>query len=87
MTSNSTKICFGHWTLDRIGMQIFDEKGKSGQLTFKEFCLLEVLVLSPNVPLSRKQLLKLARGNYNQLWSDLKSGKYANKYCTVSKYG
>lgn len=59
----SKKIRFGNWILDCAKFQIFDEKGKSGDLTVMEFRLLEALVISPNCVLSREQLLDKARVN------------------------
>lgn len=55
------RIRFGRWTLDRAQMQIFDENGRPGGLTVREFRLLEALVMSANRVLSREQLLSTSR--------------------------
>jgi DNA-binding response OmpR family regulator len=55
------KIKFSNWILDHAKFQIFDEAGQSGDLTVKEFRLLEAMVLAPNCVLSRDQLLEKAR--------------------------
>ena len=57
------KIHFGKWMIDFSRLQIFDESGNSGDLTIKEFRLLEAFVLSPHRPLSREQLLDKSRMN------------------------
>lgn len=58
-------IQFGKWTLNRQKLQIFDDQGTSGELTVKEFKLLETLVLSPNRVLSREQLLNKTREEFD----------------------
>jgi DNA-binding response OmpR family regulator len=55
------KIRFGRWILDGSQFQLFDEQGKSADLTVREFRLLEALAASPNQVLSRDQLLTRAR--------------------------
>lgn len=63
---DAVRIKVGRWTLDRPQLQIYDEAGQSGDLTVKEFKLLETLVLQPHCVLSREQLLDKARdGDYN----------------------
>jgi two-component system phosphate regulon response regulator OmpR len=63
---DAKRIKFESWILDRPQFQIFDKKGNSGNLTVKEFQLLEALVMQPNCVLSREQLLDQARaGNYS----------------------
>ena len=62
-TSAQEKIPFGNWTLDPSRLQIFDKNGKSGDLTVKEFRLLQTFVISPNQVLSREQLLDKSRLN------------------------
>lgn len=57
------KINFDRWTMDRSKFQIYDEKGRSGDLTTREFQLLEVLVLADGRVLSREQILDAARAN------------------------
>lgn len=61
--SDSERIGFGAWVLDRPQMQAFDKAGVSANLSVKEFRLLEALVLSPNRVLSREQLLDMARAD------------------------
>lgn len=63
--SQNDLIKFGKWILDRQKLQIFDGQGASGDLTVKEFRLLEALVLSPNRVLSREQLLKKSREDFD----------------------
>lgn len=58
-------IKFGKWALDRQKLQIFDDQGRSGELTVKEFRLLEALVLSPDRVLSREQLLNKSREGFD----------------------
>lgn len=55
------KIRFGRWLLDSSKYQIFDENGRSGNLTVKEFQLLEVLVRAAGRVLSREHLFALVR--------------------------
>jgi DNA-binding response OmpR family regulator len=55
------KIRFGRWLLDSSKYQIFDENGCSGNLTVKEFQLLEVLVRAAGRVLSREHLFALVR--------------------------
>lgn len=52
---------FGDWTLDRAKMQIFRSDGTPGDLTVKEFRLLDVLVRASGRVLSREQILDMAR--------------------------
>ncbi|MCD8566667.1 MAG: response regulator transcription factor [Alphaproteobacteria bacterium] len=60
------RIKIGRWLLDRPKLQIYDDAGTSGDLTVKEFRLLEALALQPNCVLSREQILDKARdGDYN----------------------
>lgn len=54
-------IDFGDWLLDPMKMQVFDKDGRSGELTVKEYRLLESLVTSPDRVLSREQLLNKSR--------------------------
>ncbi|MCB1562405.1 MAG: response regulator transcription factor [Alphaproteobacteria bacterium] len=61
LRGGSEKIRFGRWLLDSSKYQIFDEKGKSGNLTVKEFQLLEVLVRAAGRVLSREHLFALVR--------------------------
>ncbi len=64
--AEARKMKFGGWVLDREQFQIFDGQGQPGNLTVKEFKLLEAFVMNANKVLSREQLLDLAReGNYN----------------------
>lgn len=59
-------IEFAGFTLDRNQFQLFDNKGKSLDITTGEFELLETLVLAPNRALSREQLFERTRdGNYD----------------------
>lgn len=60
---NFTK--FDKWTLDRQKLQIFDDQGTSGDLTVKEFRLLDTLVMSPGRVLSREQLLSKSREDFD----------------------
>jgi two-component system OmpR family response regulator len=55
------EIAIGKWTLNRSRFQIFDENGKSGNLTVGEFRLLELLAASPNRVLSREQILDVIK--------------------------
>lgn len=57
------KIRFGRWILDTPRLQVFDESGRSANLTVKEFRLLEILVNAPNRVLSREQLLDKSRAD------------------------
>lgn len=60
------RIKFDVWTLDQRQFQVFDEDGNSGDLTVKEFRLLESLILDSGCVLSRDQLLdKAYAGNYD----------------------
>lgn len=61
--SSEDKIDIGDWIIDRARMQIFNKKGESGDLTVKEFRLLESFALCPNQVLSREQLLDKSREN------------------------
>lgn len=54
-------IRFGKWTLDVGRLQVFDEVGKSVQLTLGEFHLLEILISRPGQVFSRDQLLDKTR--------------------------
>lgn len=55
------RIIFQGWVLDRRQYQLFDEEGKTADLTSGEFRLLEALVLAPNRVLSREHLFELTR--------------------------
>ena len=55
------RIVFGTWIIDRARLQIFGADGSSGNLTVREFRLLEALALSPNRVLSREQLISATR--------------------------
>ncbi len=55
------RIRFGKWVMDCSRYQIFDEEGRSGDLTVKEFKLLEVMVRAPGRTFSREQLFTLVR--------------------------
>ena len=57
----ANRIFFNGWILDRMQYQLFDEAGKTSELTSGEFKLLEALVTAPNRVLSRKQLFELTR--------------------------
>ncbi len=59
--AKSKRLCFNGWVLDRLQYQLFDENGKTADLTSGEFKLLEALVLSPNRVLSRERLFELTR--------------------------
>lgn len=59
--AKANRICFNGWVLDRLQYQLFDENGKTAQLTSGEFKLLEALVTSPNQVLSREQLYEYTR--------------------------
>ncbi len=66
LEKKANKLRFGSWTLDRGRLQVFDQKGQSGNLTVKECRLLESLILSAGKILSREQLLEMARaGEFN----------------------
>lgn len=55
------KIRFLGWTLDRLQLQLFNEKGQSVDLTVGEFRLLETLAMAPNRVLTRDYLFELTR--------------------------
>lgn len=58
------RITFGGgWVLDRLQYQLFDNTGRSAELTAGEFRLLEALVLAPNRALTRDYLFELTREN------------------------
>lgn len=64
--SEAARIRFGGWTLDRPQFQVYDADGQTGNLTVKEFRLLEALAMEPNRVLSREQLLdRVSAGDYN----------------------
>lgn len=52
---------FGRWTIDRERLQVYDHEQKSANLTVREFRLLEAFVNSPNIVLTREQLLDKSR--------------------------
>lgn len=54
---------FGSWSVDTARMQIFNEEGCSGNLTVKEFRLLEALMKARNRVLTRAQLLDITNMN------------------------
>lgn len=55
------RINCGGWVLDRQQYQVFNNQGKSADLTLGEYRLLEALVMSPECVLSREQLYELTR--------------------------
>jgi DNA-binding response OmpR family regulator len=55
------KIEFKGFVLDRNQFQVFDEEGRSLDMTTGEFQLLEALVTAPKRTLSREQLFELTR--------------------------
>jgi two-component system OmpR family response regulator len=55
------RVKFGRWILDAGKVQVFDQEGKSCNLTAKEFRLLEAFVRSPNIVLSRDHILNNTR--------------------------
>jgi two-component system, OmpR family, response regulator len=57
------KIKFGRWVMDCAKYQIFDTQGRKGDLTTKEFQLLETLVSAKGRALSREQLFEMVRVN------------------------
>jgi DNA-binding response OmpR family regulator len=61
--AKTEQIPFGKWVLDRARLQIFNKDKESGDLTVKEFRLLEALILCPNQVLSRDQLLEKSRSH------------------------
>lgn len=61
VTSSDEKEVFQGFTLDRGQYQVFDESGKSLDLTSGEFALLDVLVSAKNRVLSREHLFDLTR--------------------------
>lgn len=64
--ANTNKVHFGSWNLDRAQYQVYDDTGRSADLTTGEFQLLEALVMSAGRVLSREQLFDLTRaGNYD----------------------
>jgi two-component system phosphate regulon response regulator OmpR len=64
--ANADRIGFSGWVLDRLQYQLFDEEGKTADLTSGEFKLLEALVIAPNRVLSREQLFDVTRqGNFD----------------------
>jgi DNA-binding response OmpR family regulator len=58
---NSVQIKFGKWIMDCSRYQIFYETGEPGNLTVKEFQLLEALVKVPGHVLTREHLFSIAR--------------------------
>lgn len=59
-------IAFGGFVLDRNQLQLFNDQGKSLDITTGEYELLEVLALSPHRALSRQQLFERTRdGNFD----------------------
>jgi DNA-binding response OmpR family regulator len=59
--ATKTVLRFGNWTLDRERLQVYDSEHKSANLTVKEFRLLEAFISSPNIVLTREQLLDKSR--------------------------
>lgn len=56
------RVKFGQWILDRSKYQIFDELGRDGNMTTKEFILLDALICAAGRTLSREYLFALVRG-------------------------
>ncbi|MEM7618762.1 MAG: response regulator transcription factor [Pseudomonadota bacterium] len=54
-------IQFDRWSMDRAQYQVFSDQGESAGLTVSEFKVLERLVLSQNVVLTRQQLFETIR--------------------------
>lgn len=59
--NKGTKLYFETWCLDRTQYQLFDESGRSADLTTGEFKLLEALADAPNRALGRDFLFELTR--------------------------
>jgi DNA-binding response OmpR family regulator len=55
------RLGFGKWILDCSRVQVFDDKGRSCNLSAREFRLVETFVRAPNRVLSREQLLDKTR--------------------------
>lgn len=56
-----TRIKFNNWTMDFSKYQIFCDDGESGNLTVKEFQLLEAFVRAPGQVLTRDHLFSIVR--------------------------
>ena len=52
---------FSNWTLDMKQYQIFDENGRSGELTAQEFQILEALIMNAGCVLRRSDLCEVVR--------------------------
>jgi DNA-binding response OmpR family regulator len=61
--AKAKRISFNGWILDRLQYQLFDESGKTADLTSGEFKLLEALVTSPHRVLTREHLFDITRGS------------------------
>lgn len=58
-----SRVRFGTWIMDRAQFQIFNDKGESGELTTGEYKLLDAMVSTPNMVLTRERLFELTREN------------------------
>ncbi|MBO0335346.1 response regulator transcription factor [Sneathiella sp. CAU 1612] len=80
--SETDKIVFGKFTLDRDQYQVFDEDGESIDVTIGEFQLLEALVSAPKRPLSREQLFERTRDGKFDIYDraiDIQIGRIRKK--------
>lgn len=62
----STRLKFGEWILDKSKYQIFNENGQDGNLTTKEFILLDALIKAAGRTLTREQLFILVRNHTSE---------------------
>lgn len=60
-TDDHNLIAFGDWRLDRDAMKVFDKNNNALDLTTGEYRLLEALVLSAGVVLTREKLFEMTR--------------------------
>ncbi len=61
VNQNHSRIKFGRWIMDSAKVQVFDESGESCNLTAREFRMLQTFVKSPNIVLTRDEILDRTR--------------------------
>ncbi len=64
--ASSQYLCFGEWSLDTIGRNLFDQEGTLVALSGAEYKLLRVFVDHPQRVLTRDQLLSLTQGRQTE---------------------
>ncbi len=58
LIKTAPRLYFKTWVLDRTQMQVFDLKNTSAGLSHCEYCLLDILISSPNTILHRDDIRK-----------------------------